>query len=88
MVIIQPAQLKKITSDVNITISDSVISASSSVRNIGTVLDSGLIMDEQIKNICRACNISLRSLSKIRSCLTEDSATTLAHDFITWKLAT
>ena len=61
---------------------DSVISGSSSVRNIGAVLDSGLSMDEQIKNICRSCNISLRSLSKIRSCLTEDSATTLTHAFI------
>ena len=86
MVIGQPAQLKKITSDINITIGDSVISGSSSVRNIGAVLDSGLSMDEQIKNICRSCNISLRSLSKIRSCLTEDSATTLTHAFITCKL--
>ena len=43
-------------------------------------------MGEQIKNICRSCNISLRSLSKIRSCLTEDSATTLTHAFITCKL--
>ena len=43
-------------------------------------------MDEQIKNICRSCNISLRSPSKIRSCLTEDSATTLTHAFITCKL--
>ena len=79
------AQLKKITSDINITIGDSVISASSSVRNIGAVLDSGLSMDEQIKNICWACNISLQSLSKIRSCVTEDSAT-LTHAFITCKL--
>ena len=86
MVIGQPAQLKKITSDINITIGDSVISGSSSVRNICEVLDSGLSMDEQIKNICRSCNISLRSLSKIRSCLTEDSATTLTHAFITCKL--
>ena len=85
MVIGQPAQLKKITSDINITIGDSVISGSSSARNIGAVLDSGLSMDEQIKNICRSCNISLRSLSKIRSCLTEDSATTLTHAFITCK---
>ena len=81
MVIGQPAQLKKITSNINITIGDSVISASSSA-----VLDSGLSMDEQIKNICRSCNIRLRSLSKIRSCLTEDSATTLTHAFITCKL--
>ena len=86
MVIGQPAQLKKITSDINITIGDSVISASSSIHNIGAVLDSGLSMDEQIKNICRSCNISLRSLSKIGSCLTEDSATTLTHAFITCKL--
>ena len=86
MVIGQPAQLKKITSDINITIGDSVISASSSVRIIGAVLDSGLSMDEQIKNICRSCNISRRSLSKIRSCLIEDSATTLTHALITCKL--
>ena len=86
MVIGQPAQLKKITSDINITIGDSVISGSSSVRNIGAVLDSELSMDEQIKNICRSCNISLQSLSKRRSCLTEDSATTLTHAFITCKL--
>ena len=86
MVIGQPTQLKKITSDTDITISDSVISASSSVCNIGAVLDSGLSMDEQFKNICRSCIISLRSLSKIRSCLTEDSATTRTHAFITCKL--
>ena len=39
MVIGQPAQLKKITSDINLTISDSVISGSLSVRNIGAVLE-------------------------------------------------
>ena len=47
MVIGQPAQLKKITSDINITIGDSVISRSSSVRNIGAVLDSGLIYNKK-----------------------------------------
>ena len=86
LVIGQPVQLKKISSDINITIGDSVISASSSVHNIGAVLDNGLSMDEQIKNICRSCNISLRSLSKIRSCITEDSAATLTHALITCKL--
>ena len=55
LVIGQPAQLKKITSDTNITVGNFVISASSSLHNIGAVLDSGLSMDEQIKNICRSC---------------------------------
>ena len=50
---------------------------------------SGLSMGEHIKNICRSCNISLRSLSKIRFCLTEDSATNTypcLHNLQSWQL--
>jgi len=86
IVIGQPTQLKKITHDLKITIGSSIVNAKSSVSNIGAVLDNGLRMDEHISTICRACNISLRSISKIRPCLTEDSANTLIHSFITCKL--
>ena len=86
LVIGKSTKLKEIRHDLNITIGRSVVSARSFVGNIGAMIDNGLLMDEHIINICRICNINLRSLSKIRPSLTEDSAATLINSLILCRL--
>ena len=77
---------KKISGSKSIVIGDATISASATVRNIGAVLDDQLSMKEHIKYIARSCYMYLRMLGQIRQNLTEDSAATLVHAFISSKL--
>ncbi len=86
MVLCQPVYMKKINTDLNITIGNTIVESAPSVRNIGAVLDSGLRMNEHINYICRTCYINLRSLNQIRPYLTEESVITLVHAFVTCRL--
>ena len=54
------------TRNISLKIGDSVISPSSSVKNLGVSLDSTLNMNSQISSICRTVNFHLRNISRIR----------------------
>ena len=55
IVIGQPTQTKLITSPQTITIGNSVIEASQSVKNIGAVLDNKLDMKDHVNYVARSC---------------------------------
>ena len=59
---------------------------SSSVRNIGAVIDSQMQMLEQVNSICRSCYSSLYSISRVRKYLTTEATQTLVHAFISCRL--
>lgn len=46
-----------------------VIQPSSSVRNLGVILDPSVDMEDHIKKICKKCHFHLTNISKIRSYL-------------------
>ena len=46
-----------------------VIQPSSSVRNLGVILDPSVDMEDHIKKICKTCHFHLTNISKIRSYL-------------------
>ena len=45
------------------------IQPSSSVRNLGVILDPSVDMEDHIKKICKTCHFHLTNISKIRSYL-------------------
>ena len=69
-----------------VSVGDSVVVPSGAVRNIGAMLDSALTMEPQVNKILKSCYFQIRSLSKIRKYLTEDSAKSLVHAFVTSRL--
>ena len=59
--------------DVDLKIGGSVITPSSSIKNLGIVFDISLTMEQHVTALCRNINFHLRNLSRIRRFI--DSAT-------------
>ena len=69
-----------------VSIGDSRVPPSKTVRNIGAMLDSSLSMESHVNAVVKACYFQIRSLSKIRKYLTDDSAKSLVHAYVTSRL--
>ena len=69
-----------------VSVGDSEVEPSGAVRDIGVMLDSALTMRPHVNKIVKSCYYQIRSLSKIRKYLTEDSAKSLTHAFVTSRL--
>jgi hypothetical protein len=82
----QQYYLNQLEGPIAITIGDSSISPVGSARNLGMVFDSELKLVEHVNSVCRSCYASLRYLGQVRPYLTEESAATLVHAFVTSKL--
>ena len=63
-----------------------VIQPSSSVRNLGVILDPSVDMEDHIKKICKTCHFHLTNISKIRSYLDRESTEAIIHAFVTTNL--
>ena len=62
------------------------IQASSSVRNLGVILDPSADMEDHIKKICETCHFHLTNISKIRIYLNRESTEAIIHAFVTTNL--
>ena len=62
------------------------IQPSSSVRNVGVILDPSADMEDQIKKICKTCHFHLTNISKIRTYLDRESTEAIIHAFVTTNL--
>src|SRR5688572_33272016 len=58
------------------------ISFSTTVRDLGVILDQELTFSEHVRNVCRTCFYHLRQIRSVRRSLTSKAATTLMHAFI------
>ena len=67
-------------------VGDSEVEPSGAVRDIGVMLDSALTMGPHLNRIIKSCYYQIRSLSKIWKYLTEDSAKSLTHAFVSSRL--
>ena len=72
--------------DVSIKVGDSVIAPSTSVRNLGAILDSQMTMEEQVNSVSRSCFMQIRNIGKIRQYLTNDSTKSLMNSLVTSRL--
>ena len=62
------------------------IQPSSSVRNLGVILDPSADMEDHIKKICKTCHLHLTNISKIRTYLDRESTEAIIHAFVTTNL--
>ena len=76
-------RLMNILSDNSITIGNTVIRPSLSVRNLGVTLDSAMTMSNHISSICKTLNFHLQNLSHVRIFIDE---TTCHRALITSRL--
>ena len=74
--------LKSISHKKSLSLSESVITFSSSVRNLGVHLDQSLSMETHITSLCRSLFLELRRLSQLRPYLTVHAAKTLMSAFV------
>ena len=62
------------------------IQQSSSVRNLGVILDPSADMENHIKKICKTCHFHLTNINKIRTYLDRESTEAIIHAFVTTNL--
>ena len=62
------------------------IQPSSSVCNLGVILDPSADMEDHIKRICKTSHFHLFNISKIRTYLDRESAEAIIHAFVTTNL--
>ena len=62
------------------------IQPSSSVRNLGVILDPSADMEDHIKKICKTCHFHLTNISKIRTYLDLEFTEAIIHAFVTTNL--
>ena len=79
------SKLKQVSTN-SMVFHDCEIEFSESVRNLGVFLDESLSVEMQVNQSCKALYFQLRRISKFRSFLTDDAASTLAVAFILSRL--
>jgi len=62
------------------------VSFSTTVSDLGVLIDSQLSMSDYVASRCRSCFFQLRQLRQVRSSLTEEATKTLVHAFISSRL--
>ena len=72
--------------ELTVSVGDEEVKPSMTVRNLGAMLDSALTMIPHVNSITKACYFQIRNLSRIRSYLSEESAKTLTHAFVSSRL--
>ena len=69
-----------------ITVGNSLINQSSSIKNLGVTLDQHATLELHIKNVARSAFLKIREISYYRRHLTMDAAKTLMHAFVTSRI--
>ena len=85
MIIGNPTQSKKVERN-SIKIGEIDIEKNSSTKNLGSVWDSAMKMDEHVKSICKSGYYQLRVIASLRKFLDQKATESLVHAFITSRL--
>ena len=78
-------QLAKVKID-QLTLSGAVIQFSTTVTDLGVLVDSQLTKADHVSSVCRSCFFQLRQLRQIRSAVTVDALKTLIHSFVSSRI--
>ena len=70
----------------SLTIGETFIEPSTSVRNLGVTLDHHITMDAYIQNLCRVAYFQLKNIGAVRKYLDRESLECVIHAFLTSKL--
>ena len=71
---------------IHVSIGDTSIRPSKTVRDLGVILDSNLIMTSYVNNVCRSASYAIYGIGKLRRYLDAENSEKLAHAFITSRL--
>jgi hypothetical protein len=72
--------------DYSITINDSTFTPSPCVRNLGVNQDECLSMEKHVSSITKSCYHQIRSIGRIRDCITTDACRSLVQSTVTSRL--
>lgn len=86
VMIFSPKHKSKLTADLSVHIGGIDISPTTSVRNLGVILDTTLSMENQVKAVCKSAYAQLRSIGHIRRCLTMDASKKVVNSLVTTRL--
>jgi len=65
-----------------ITVGDTLIRTSESVKSLGVIIDSTLSFDAHVDSLCKAAHFHMRALSHIRKCVPEAVALSVASAIV------
>ena len=86
VVLFAPKQITVSTRNISVAVGNTHVSAITSVRNLGVMLDTTLSMDDQVKAVCRTAYAQLRGIGHIRRYLTTDAAKKVVNSLVTTRL--
>ena len=78
--------LKQPFNNLNISVGNSRIAPSISVRILGVIFDNYMSLDKQIKSISKSAFFLLRNIGSIRNMLTDDACRQLIHSLVTVRI--
>ena len=71
----------------SVDIAGCVVPEASQVKSLCVTFDSHLTFDRHVADICKARSFHMRALRHIRTCVTDDSAKTMASSLVRSRLA-
>jgi len=77
---------RSLLTSTSFTFSNSTISASANVRNLGVVFDSNLSLSNQISSVCKSCRFAISQLRRVRQSLDLSTSIVLANALVTSRL--
>jgi len=85
IIVISPFQLKTVQ-EISLNIGTQEINSKHSLRNLGFIFDNKMTLEDQVNNICKACNLKLREIAINRNCLDAKSTKILVEALVLSKL--
>ena len=79
-------QVLKQIPNFSLTVGNSCVEPSESVKNLGVVMTKSMSSEKQVLNTCRSANIHLRNIGRIRKYIDTDTTKLLVHSCVTSRL--
>ena len=69
-----------------LNLADVLIPVSNSVKSLGVTIDSELLLDQHVGNVCKSAYYHIRALRHIRKCISTDNAKSIAVSMVSSRL--
>ena len=72
--------------DIQLKIGDDLIKSTVSVKDLGTILDQNLNMEEHVANVCRSCYFHIRNIKSLKPILHHEALISVVNAFVNSRL--
>lgn len=86
VIVLGPQRLREMLSKQIISLDNTSVSSSSTVKNLGVIFDDDLSFKAHISQVCKTAFFHLRNISKIRNLLCKNDAEKLIHAFVSSRI--